>query len=173
MNKITVDTKQLTDLINRLNKAEVKVKKVVDRYVSAAALDGEAEAKRLAPVNFGKLRQSINSGKVTEMNYKIGANVPYAAFMEFGTGAKVKVPTELKALAIQFKGGKGGDFESGLESVKDWCRSKGIDEEAAYPIFISILNNGVEPQPYLYPALLKARKILINDLKQIGKDLQI
>ena len=45
-----------------------------------------------------------------------------------------------------------GNFEDGLESIKDWCRKKGIDVKLAYVIFVNILNKGIEPQPFLYPA---------------------
>jgi hypothetical protein len=58
----------------------------------------------MAPANFGKLGQSINSFKVTETSYKVVAGAPYAAYVEFGTGGLVSVPAELKDIAITWKG---------------------------------------------------------------------
>jgi HK97 gp10 family phage protein len=124
-----------------------------------------AMAKTNAPKNLGKLAQSIHEEKITNLNYRIKVGSDYGVYLEFGTGRKVSVPPELQKEAARFKGRGMGSFEEGLKSIKDWCRSKGIDVKAAYPIFISILEKGIEPQPYLYPAFVKGRIRYIKDLK--------
>ena len=55
--------------------------------------------------------------------------------------------------------------------LKIGVRSKGIPENAAYPIFMSILKKGQEPQPYLYPAFVKGGTQYLKDLKKLLKDL--
>lgn len=122
-------------------------------------------AKVNAPKNLGKLSQSIHKEKVTDLNYKIKVGLDYGVYVEFGTGRKASVPPELQKEASRFKGRKMGSFEEGLKSIRDWCRSKGIEESAAYPIFMSILRNGIEPKPYLYPAWVKGRMQYLKDLK--------
>tara|TARA_R110000796_G_scaffold149826_1_gene266640 strand:- start:350 stop:781 length:432 start_codon:yes stop_codon:yes gene_type:complete len=79
-------------------------KKVISIVTRETAKEIELDAKQKAPVNLGKLRQGINVVKVNEYLYKVVARERYSAYMEFGTGGLVSVPSELKELAIQFKG---------------------------------------------------------------------
>lgn len=145
------------------------VEKKIDLETEAIAFQIEADAKRLAPKNFGKLAQSISHSKPKDLNRKVTVNEMYGAYMEFGTGAKVKVPDEFKEIANQFKGSRGGTFAEGLESIKVWCRSKGIPEEKAKWIFIKILGAGVNPQPFLYPAYQKGKKDYLKNLQNLLK----
>jgi HK97 gp10 family phage protein len=71
----------------------------------------ESDAKRLAPVN--KAKNIIGGSLKQQITYKLSngglgarifANAPYSAYVEFGTGGLVNVPSELKELAILFKG---------------------------------------------------------------------
>lgn len=134
------NVKGLEKLISNLKKLGDEANRKVGQVVKANAEDLEATAKSLAPVDLGKLRQSIKSFKDGELTYKVMANAtgnaPYAAFMEFGTGGKVEVPSELKEIASQFRG-KG---------------ERKVD---------------IKPQPYMYPALVKQRRIFIEDIEQL------
>ena len=163
--------KGLTKVLKDLEKFGTEAKKEVDEVTKITSMDVVADAKAFAPKNLGKLAQSIIFTKVGEADYKVVVNSPYGAYVEFGTGAKVKVPAELKAVASQFKGKKAGTFEEGLQAIKDWCKSKGIPENAASAIFLTILRKGQEPQPYLYPAFVKGRKQYLKDLKELLKRL--
>ena len=163
--------KGLTKVLKDLEKFGDEAKKEVDTITKITSMDIVADAKAFSPKNNGKLSQSIVYTKVGEADYKVIVNSPYGAYVEFGTGSKVKVPTELQGIASQFKGKKAGTFEQGLRAIKDWCKSKGIPENAAYPIFMSILKKGQEPQPYLYPAFVKGRTQYLKDLKKLLKDL--
>lgn len=144
--------------------------KIVQKVTYGNALEIVEDAKARAPKNIGKLSQSIHDVKIDDKNYIIRVGLDYGAYVEFGTGKKVSVPKELQDQASKFKGRK-GSFKEGLQSIKDWCKSKGIDEKLAYPIFISILENGIQPQPYLYPAYIKGREQYIKDLKAEFKTL--
>ena len=60
-------------------------------------------AKQNAPVDKGGLKASIrpyNKGMTGEV--VVGAS--YGPYQEYGTGTKVKVPSELSSYAMQFKG---------------------------------------------------------------------
>jgi len=140
--------------------------KMISNVTQANANEISANAKTLAPSNNGKLRQSIHTVQINELNYKIVVGASYGAYVEFGTGVKVQVPAEMKDIAAQFKGGGGGSFEQGLKSIEDWCRSKGIDVKLAYVIFVSLLNKGMDAQPFLYPAFVKGRKQYVQDLEK-------
>jgi HK97 gp10 family phage protein len=115
-----------------------------------------ADAKIRAPVNYGQLRQSIGNttARVGFNRSFVFANAPYSPFVEFGTGARVKVPKGFEQLASQFKGRQSGNFDTFLDSIRDWCKKKGIDEKLAYVIAVSILRKGITPQPFLIPAYL-------------------
>jgi HK97 gp10 family phage protein len=161
--------KGISETIKELRAFGKDIEKLIDAETNDIANQIESDAKKLAPKNFGKLAQSISSSKVKESNYKITVNEIYGAYMEFGTGTKVRVPKELASVAASFKNSSKGTFKEGLESIKEWCRKKGIDEKAAYPIFVKILGVGINPQPFLYPAWVKGRKDYLNNLKKLLK----
>ena len=173
MISITIDTSGLTELEQMLKDASKQVISDLDAIVRAAGETSLAVAKRESPVDQGILRNANNLQKVEPMSYKLSNNSPHAPFLEFGTGKKVDIPEDFSELAIQFKGGNGGSFEEGLQAVKDWCNRKGIPEEASYPIFISILNNGITAKPFLWPAYKEGRKQLIQDVTDYVNNFRI
>ena len=157
----------ISQVISELRSINKEVEKLINYETQAIAFQIENDAKKLAPKNFGKLAQSISNKKIKDSQYKITVNEFYGAYMEFGTGTKVQVPAEFSDIAKSFKGQKSGTFEKGLEAIKVWCRSKGIDEKAAYAIFAKILGAGINPQPFLYPAWIKGKKDYENNLKKL------
>lgn len=166
-----MEVKGVNSVISELRAFGKDVEKLIDAETQAAAISIMTDAKKLAPKNFGKLAQSISNEKVKTSLYKVTVNEFYGAYMEFGTGTKVKVPAEFAGIAESFKGKKQGTFKQGLEAIKVWCRAKGIDEKAAYPIFAKILGAGVNPQPFLYPAYVKGKKDYLKNLNNVLKRL--
>lgn len=163
--------KGVSSVISELRKFGKDAEKMIDAETEAIAFQIESDAKRLAPKNFGKLAQSISHSKPRPLNRIITVNELYGAYMEFGTGTKVKVPAEFSEMASSFKGSRGGTFEQGLEAIKIWCIAKGIDEKAAYPIFAKILGAGINPQPFLFPAWQKGKKDYVKNLEALLKRL--
>ena len=96
--------KGLTKVLKDLEKFGKEGKIEIDTITKVTSMDIVADAKAFAPKDFGKLAQSIIYTKVEDSSYKVVVNAPYGAYVEFGTGKSVKVPTELKEIAIQFKG---------------------------------------------------------------------
>jgi hypothetical protein len=88
----------------KLNKLPKEVIEQADAIVEDHALDWEERAKVSAPVDKGFLRQGIRANKVSDMNWQVLSNVNYSPYREWGTGTKVRVPSELQRYAIQFKG---------------------------------------------------------------------
>ena len=167
----SVMIKGLASTIAELRAHGKDIDKMIDAETESIAFQIETDAKKLAPKNFGKLAQSISHAKVKPALYKVTVNELYGAYMEFGTGSKVNVPAEFADMASSFKGKKQGTFKQGLEAIKVWCKSKGIPEEAAYPIFAKILGAGINPQPFLYPAWIKGKKDYQNNLEKMLKRL--
>ena len=96
--------KGINKVLKDLSKLGKDVEKSVIIITDANAKEIVVDARQRAPIDLGKLRQGINNEKKGEINQVIFAREKYSAFMEFGTGGKVKVPNELKDVAIQFKG---------------------------------------------------------------------
>ena len=158
--------KGVDQVIRELRKYGKDIEKEIDAETNDVALIIERDAKEFSPKNFGKLAQSIRKEKVKESNYKITVNEFYGGYMEFGTGTKVNIPDEFKDMAASFKGRK-GSYKEGLESIKLWCKAKGIDEKFAWVIFAKILGAGINPKPFLYPAWIKGKKTYLDNLKKL------
>ena len=175
----SLEIRGINKVVDEIRKFGIATEKIIEAETRASAEAMVLDAKQRAPKNFGKLAQSISAEKIRETHYKISVNESYGAYMEFGTGHKVKVPAEFNEIALQFKGSgrgpqlKGNSFQDGLDSVTEWCRAKGIPIIQAKWIFLKILGAGVNPQPFLYPAWVKGKKDYLgnlnNALKQLNK----
>lgn len=163
--KLTIKVTGQKNVIKHLDRFKKEAIKSSESLIKIKSQEITAEAKREAPVDVGNLRANIENQPITPLKYVIVAQAPYSAYMEFGTGKRVSVPSEFADMAAEFKGKKTGSFSDGLKRIKDWCRSHGIDENAAYPIFMSILERGLEPQPFMYPAFIFGRKTFKKDLE--------
>jgi HK97 gp10 family phage protein len=105
--------KGLTKVLKNLERFGDEVKEDVHIITGDNATQIELGAKNNAPVNKligfgGDLKQGIKAIELGKSDFKIMANAtglaPYSAYVEFGTGRSVKVPNELKEMAIKFKG---------------------------------------------------------------------
>lgn len=133
------NVKGINTVISDLRRFGKEAEKDIAGVTELTARNIEKYAKQSAPVDFGKLGQSIRAVKIDELNWTIeagGVIAPYAPFVEFGTGGLVEVPEELKEQAIKFKG-------------------KGIKK-------INLM-----PRPYLYPSLLRGRVEYLDKLKKV------
>ena len=64
---------------------KVQIDDRLDEAVERIAYSVEAEAKRICPVDTGRLRASIHSMRIKKGAYYVGTNVEYAPFVEYGT----------------------------------------------------------------------------------------
>lgn len=191
---------QFTFKIEGLDKLKARIKElpkdVQEEVVGEIqAWGSEVNNAQLANISqqniqdLGALQQNTKAVYNTE-GVELISNVYYAPFIEFGTGAKVKVPAELNDYAIQFKGQKRGDYYDFLNNILDWVKRKGIASrysvktrkalnskadkerliETAQRIADSILRNGIKPRPYFFdPYLKKRRSLLVRIAKVISK----
>lgn len=93
-------------LFGQLEKLNEKIDEIIDNELKAAALNVETKAKVDCPVDMGTLRRSIHyeSGIDGKSKYHaVLSLLPYAPYVEFGTGAKVSVPKGYEEYAMQFK----------------------------------------------------------------------
>ena len=162
----------MKELEGKLNKLTTALKEDVSNEINASALKIENQAKRLAPVNFGQLRNQIALTKDSELTYTVAANASYSAYVEFGTGPQVSVPADFTSYAQQFKGKSGGKFKDMVEALTLWVKRKGVgngknDKGLAYVIALSILRKGMRPQPFLIPAYEIEKPKLIKNLNKL------
>jgi len=137
--------KGLNSVLKNLEKFGKEAENEIEDALIKASANIELDAKRLAPVNLGKLRQSVNTNKINDLNYSIGTSLKYAPYQEFGTGGFVDLSYLSEAeypssYAAQFRG-------KGKRKVN------------------------IPAQPFLFPALIINRGELIKDLKQSLKRL--
>ena len=176
---ITIEIKNLNEALSKFDKMSKEVKKEIKEEVAASALNIQSNAKRLAPVNLGKLRQSIyteeKSKGANEFMYIIGAAAKYAPYIEFGTGGKVSIPSGFSDEANRFKGKTGGRFSDLVKALTEWVSKKGIasgnkSKSVAYAIALSIIRRGIRPQPFLIPAFQSEMPKLISKIKDVIKN---
>jgi HK97 gp10 family phage protein len=179
MATITIDIKGMTEALGKFDKYGKKVQAEIKDEVNASALKIQSDAKKLAPVNLGTLRNTIylveQSVGQSKFMFSVGASAKYAPFVEFGTGGKVSIPTGYESYASQFKGKTGGTFKEMVLALTDWVQKKGIasgkqSKSAAYMIALSILRKGLRPQPFLIPAFEQERPKLKSRILNIIKD---
>lgn len=177
-----------------------KTKRLMDDIRDEISAFGEEtvnDAKRLAPVDEGHLRNSIAAVySVGQKGFEVEIVVAtdYAAYIEFGTKGFAQkyvatLPTEWQQFAAKYKGGGGGSFDELVMRLTRWVRMKGIGatynvqtrkrdrigkqsakttmEADAYAIALHIVRHGVRQHPFLYPAVEKNRIKLLNNLKAL------
>lgn len=102
-----MQVKGINIVISDIRKFGKEAEQDIEGVTELVARNIEKYAKQNAPANLGKLGQSIQAVKEKPLLWSIEAGgilAPYAPFVEFGTGGLVHVPTELKEVAIKFKG---------------------------------------------------------------------
>lgn len=133
MTKHVKGLEQLTKKLDRLSKPEL-----YEKALSHSALLVEVDAKKLAPVSTGILRQSINT-KIDKgkMEATVGTPLKYAPYIEYGTGIYSSEGTGRKT-PWTFKIGDG------------W-----------------VTTEGQRPQPFLGPALRQNKKKIAKHFKDV------
>ena len=84
---------------------ETKTK--IQKVVYSAVMKEHLLSVRQAPVNYGRLRASLNmmfSRNLDKPGGMVYANARYAPYQEFGTGKRVRVYPGYSRYAMQFKG---------------------------------------------------------------------
>jgi HK97 gp10 family phage protein len=162
----------MKQLEGKLDNLTTALKEDVGNEINASAIKIQNQAKRLAPVNLGQLRGSIDKDRINELTYSVEAKASYAPYVEFGTGPQASVPADFASYAQQFKGKSGGKFKDMVEALALWIKRKGIgngknDKGLAFIIALSILRKGMRPQPFLIPAYEMEKPKLIQRLNKL------
>ncbi len=163
----------IKELENALKVIDKQLTQDVGDEIKASSLAIMSSAKRLAPINLGFLRGQISYEPINDLTYEVQAKASYSAYVEFGTGGKVKIPAGFEELAGSFKGKKGGKFEDMVEALMKWGLAKGYikagegAKKHAFYMAIKILKRGLTPQPFLIPSYEMEKPKLIQRLKKL------
>jgi hypothetical protein len=96
-------------LIGELKNYSEKVYTNIDNAMQESARNVQKQAIMDAPSDMSTLRRSIEVKPIKEetwSGYEIFSLLPYAPYVEFGTGTRVTIPTGYEEYAMQFKGQK-------------------------------------------------------------------
>jgi HK97 gp10 family phage protein len=108
MLSIEFNKQSLNAFYKYLKNLEDDVADYVRAEVEDSMLAIESEAANKVAVNTGALKNSIQSMPIKVSKNQITGGVEvgaaYAPYVEFGTGTRVKVPSELSDFAAQYKG---------------------------------------------------------------------
>lgn len=172
----------LKEAVAKLDQIDDKLINDVDALVAAAAYDTNDDAisgiQQHGAVDLGGGGGLLSHQAVTDIGdrrHEVRNSAKWAPFVEWGTGRQVQVPAEWAEYARQYKGpypGTWGEFE---QNIKAWMKRHGIPEKTekghdlVYLIMVKILERGLPARPFLYPAYVKNKIKLIEDLKKLFK----
>lgn len=87
-----------------LSKIPEKKAALIEEKLIDFVTEVNMEQVRRAPIDTGALRQHTFWTRFGRLQFGLFSNMPYAAYVEFGTGGLVDVPKGLEDYAIKFKG---------------------------------------------------------------------
>ena len=101
---LTLDLKGFSEVMANLDKMDKTIKQEVSATLERGAQTYVRNAKRDAPVDHGRLKNSISYYPLAPLSFNVVCAVDYAAYLEWGTITKVHIPAEEIQYASQFKG---------------------------------------------------------------------
>jgi HK97 gp10 family phage protein len=185
------EVKGLDKLLNVFHELPNETQKELKAELKVTAKEIKDGAKRDAPADEARLKQSISNLETGPLSFEVVAQSFYAGYLEFGTKTKVSIPAGLESIASQLKGPVQGQG-SPLEAITAWVKRKGIagnysvkskrrlgnkttkeeqDKQAAYMIWAKIRKYGIKPHPYFFKQMKPAEERLRQRLANIIKAL--
>lgn len=181
----------LDRLLKVFNDLPKQVQKELKAELSITAKEIRDGAKRDAPADEARLKQSISVTEPSNLTFEVVAQTTYAGYLEFGTKTRTKIPPGLESIAGQLKGPAGGQGNP-IDALTAWVKRKGIagtfstktrrklgnkatkekqDRQAAFIIWQKIRKYGIKPQPYFFKQMEPAEARLKSRLAAIINDL--
>lgn len=157
-----IDLSSIEAFRQRMDNLPDTIVQRLDAELGAGASDIAGEAAQRASENYGFLQQGIGWNKNAVMDYSVFSRVAYSPYVEFGTRANVSIPPGLEEFASQFMGSAGATELSAKEAIFAWCERQGIDKEAWYAIYITLMTKGGKPHPFFFPAVNRQTPLIYN-----------
>jgi HK97 gp10 family phage protein len=169
---IKIETKGINTLVKKFDELSKEGKVAVQSALNDWADRTSRDAIKLAPADESNLRASIHPN-YGNGSASVTATAKYAAYIEFGTRKYAtayvsSLPQDWATYAATFKGPSGGTFKEFVQTLMAWGERTGkLDPKYAYVTALKILRDGIKPQPFLYPSVIKNTPQLIQDIKDI------
>jgi HK97 gp10 family phage protein len=181
----------LDKLIKVFNDLPAQTQKELAAELDFTAGEIRDGAKRDAPTDEARLKQSISKAKTGPLEFEAVAQTFYAGYLEFGTKGNTRIPAGLEDVANSLKGPASGQGNP-IDALQAWVKRKGIagtfstkirrrqgnkatkeqqDRQAAYMIWQKIKKFGIKPHPFFFKQLAPAEERLRRRLAAIIKDL--
>lgn len=158
---ITAEVKGLEKVLQKLG-PDLIAEPLRD-FLNKAGQHVQSEAKERAPVDTGRLRSSITTevdDGLPPLWAKVGSNVDYAPYMEYGTGGQ-----------SDGSGGRGGRHWPPAGALDVWARRHGF--QSGFQVAKAIgQRGGLEPRRYLRGALEDSVAKLKGFVKDMAKDIE-
>lgn len=138
----------LKEFQKKLKNLPKEIKYEVGLETLDAAKNWEQRSKRDAPVDQRALISGIVGSKIGEMTSQVTSSAEHSPYMEWGTRRRVRVPQNIASYAAKFRGPTGRT--GAKKAIYAWMDRVGIPKEAQWAVFVSIMTNGVNPQPFFF-----------------------
>jgi hypothetical protein len=156
------------ELEKRIRDLDKEIQAEVGEETFQSAKTWEQRAKMDAPVDQGLLRSQIRGSKTGKLESEVASPAEHSAYLEFGTKSKVRIPAGLAGYAAQFRGG-GPAKGDAKKFIYAWMDRVGIPKENQWSVFISIIVNGIKPQPFFFVHQPFVNKEFIKNVNNILK----
>lgn len=160
--RIVIEVKGLDKLIRKLGPEAILGKPLRGAFMDAGFIL-KSEAKRLAPKDRGHLSASINQEEdlsPVPLWGRIGTNVKYAPYMEYGTGRNSDGP-----------GGK-PYHNPPAKALEGWARRHGIEGGGAAVAAMIRRKGGLKPRRFLRGALEAKQAEVVKFFEAVPKQIE-
>ncbi len=164
--KIKIGIQGEKELLAEIDRATEEIKNKVIKLLEDTAYEIEGEAKKKSPINLGALRNSIHVEKIFEENkkeFRVGTNIEYAPYMEFGTGLLADYPSANKKRHAPFS-------PNAIKALTKWASDHKFEnpEEVAWGIAFNIYKKGgLRPRAFLRSGFQEGKKYFMQELNKI------
>jgi GNAT superfamily N-acetyltransferase len=176
MGDIRINIAGLSEIVSRLERLPIEVQEEVEGEIIDSVMRINGQQRKLAPIDQGGLRRGIGYERKQGQgfsHFELYSNSEQSGYMEFGTRFRVRVPANLVGIAESMRGPGIATRLRAKEAIYAWCKRKGIEKRAWYPIYLAIMTIGVKPKPFFFqpffdeaPRLLERVERLVNDYNE-------
>lgn len=168
---ITVKVKGLSQLLRDLDKMPKQIQDGVAGELEAGAKAMVLGAKRDAPGDQGILKGEISYYPTGPLTFTVVSNALYSGYVEFGTKTKVQIPPGLEDVAAEVRAQPNASSLSAKEAIFLWCKRKGVEPKAWYPIYITLMVKGMRAHPFFIKQLNAQEDKIIKNVQNVLNDL--
>ena len=170
MSDIKIGVIGLSELLSSASKFPAEVQQEIEAEILDSVNQINGAQRRMAPKDQGGLARGIGNIRRRAANFahfEIFSNAEQSGYMEFGTRYRVRVPSNLQAVAQEMRGRGITSKLKAKEAIYAWCKRKGIEERAWYPIFIAIMTVGIIPHPFFFQPFFDEAPRLLERIKKV------